>query len=56
MIYMNECPQCGGPNEVLGILGSLIHFRCRNCGSNTNRLATDSDVKEMNDELSDGQD
>lgn len=29
-----ECPQCGGPGVPLGSLGSLLHFRCRNCGWN----------------------
>jgi len=27
-----ECGQCGGPGVPLGQLGSLMHFRCRNCG------------------------
>lgn len=27
-----ECPACGGESAVLGGLGNLTHFRCRNCG------------------------
>jgi transposase-like protein/transcription elongation factor Elf1 len=30
------CPMCGGPGEYLGTLGSLDHFRCRNCGAQFN--------------------
>jgi len=26
------CPMCNGPAIVLGSLGRLTHFRCRNCG------------------------
>ena len=26
------CPMCNGPGIVLGSLGRLTHFRCRNCG------------------------
>jgi len=26
------CPVCNGPGVLLGALGSLVHFRCRNCG------------------------
>jgi hypothetical protein len=26
------CSVCGGPNMVLGQLGSKTHYRCRNCG------------------------
>jgi len=26
------CGQCGGPKVPLGQLGSLTHYRCRNCG------------------------
>ena len=27
-----ECPACGGPGKLLGPLGKLTHYRCRNCG------------------------
>lgn len=27
------CPTCGGPVVYMGELGDVIHFRCRNCGS-----------------------
>ena len=26
------CPLDGGPGVLLGTLGSLTHYRCRNCG------------------------
>jgi hypothetical protein len=26
------CRMCGGPLMILGLLGSVRHFRCRNCG------------------------
>ena len=26
------CPLCTGPGVLLGRLGTLDHFRCRNCG------------------------
>ena len=26
------CPICGGDGFLLGVLGSLPHFRCRQCG------------------------
>jgi tRNA(Ile2) C34 agmatinyltransferase TiaS len=28
----NECSLCGGQLELLGYLGNLAWFRCRNCG------------------------
>lgn len=27
-----ECHACGGPLVYLGVLGTLVHFRCRDCG------------------------
>jgi len=27
-----DCPKCGGPGVVLGKLGKVTHYRCRNCG------------------------
>ena len=26
------CPECGGQSEPLGMLGCMMHHRCRNCG------------------------
>ena len=26
------CPQCGGAGGLLGHLGTLAHYRCRDCG------------------------
>jgi tRNA(Ile2) C34 agmatinyltransferase TiaS len=28
----HACPVCEGPGVLLGILGRLEHYRCRNCG------------------------
>jgi hypothetical protein len=28
----HECPQCGGPGTLMGVLGNLAHLRCRDCG------------------------
>lgn len=30
------CPLCGGALTLLGVLGRLEHFRCRNCGADSN--------------------
>ena len=27
-----DCPYCGGPGMLLGVLGTVTWFRCRNCG------------------------
>jgi len=29
---MVACPACGGPGALLGQLGNLVHYRCRDCG------------------------
>jgi len=34
-----ECPACGGPAMVMGTLGKLRWFRCRNCGTEFNQEA-----------------
>ena len=28
----NECPQCAGESRLLGQLGRIEHFRCKQCG------------------------
>ncbi len=28
-----ECPVCSGPGVLLGGLGNLTHYRCRDCGT-----------------------
>jgi transposase-like protein len=33
MLDLIECPACDGPAQLLGTLGRLAHFTCRNCGS-----------------------
>jgi hypothetical protein len=34
VLAMNDhyCPQCDGPTTLLGTLGNLEHYRCRDCG------------------------
>jgi uncharacterized Zn finger protein len=34
---MKQCKLCGGEVVRLGRLGSLIHYRCRNCGMMFNK-------------------
>jgi DNA-directed RNA polymerase subunit RPC12/RpoP len=31
-----ECPMCDHPNVPMGQLGSLMHYRCRDCGVDYN--------------------
>lgn len=31
------CPTCGGEGQYLGVLGNLMHFRCRQCGMDYNK-------------------
>lgn len=33
------CNDCGGPLVVLGTLGSVTHFRCRDCGGDSHQEA-----------------
>jgi tRNA(Ile2) C34 agmatinyltransferase TiaS len=28
-----RCKLCGGPTTLLGVLGALLHYRCRSCGA-----------------------
>jgi len=37
------CPACGGPGMLIGYLGMLIWFRCRNCGIEFNRPVSDQE-------------
>ena len=47
-----ECPGCGSPEAtILGQLGSLEHYRCRQCGMDYS-AEVDSDA---NDDDDDGQ-
>jgi len=32
-----HCPLCGGEGMLLGVLGLLRWFRCRNCGMDFNK-------------------
>jgi len=27
-----QCGLCEGPMQLMGMLGCMMHFRCRNCG------------------------
>lgn len=31
-IEIPDCRMCGGPNGILGPLGQILWFQCRNCG------------------------
>lgn len=46
-----QCPQCdslhGQLDAVLGILGGLEHYRCRNCGVIWSQIAEDEDDEEL---------
>jgi tRNA(Ile2) C34 agmatinyltransferase TiaS len=33
------CPACDGPGFLLGGLGNLTHYRCRDCGVDFSRKA-----------------
>lgn len=39
------CQHCGGPMVPLGALGSLEHYRCRNCGAMDSQERDDFDVE-----------
>lgn len=48
-MYDFECPQCGGEGYFLGVLGDLLHFRCRDCGSDwSESLVPDDDEVRSN--------
>lgn len=32
MTHEYHCHACSGPGVLVGGLGKLLHFRCRNCG------------------------
>lgn len=40
-----DCPTCGGAETgvLLGTLGKLAHFRCRNCGMTFHTEVDDGD-------------
>lgn len=33
----SQCSQCGGELQMLGKLGCMDHYRCRQCGIMTNK-------------------
>jgi hypothetical protein len=37
---MSSCDLCGGPLILLGALGRLMHYRCRNCGADSSSAET----------------
>ena len=37
---MARCPMCSGPGLLLGVLGCLKWFTCRDCGWEFNRKVT----------------
>ena len=43
------CPQCNNENrEILGVLGNLVHTRCRYCGWEYSHTITDEEKEAMN--------
>jgi hypothetical protein len=46
----NPCPVCGGPLGLLGHLGKLAWFRCRDCGA---ECSADGDVYAEDEEIED---
>lgn len=34
-----SCPSCGGPAQLLGILGARAHYRCHDCGQDFSQVA-----------------
>ena len=36
-LISSTCIYCGGTREFLGTLGTLRHYRCRNCGLGTSQ-------------------
>ena len=44
-----NCEMCNGPHQLLGFLGNLAHFRCRNCGWMENREVNPDDLPEDDD-------
>jgi hypothetical protein len=50
MLENPVCCQCGGPGVPLGQLGSLFHFRCRNCGFQFSEAVEETLVIEKKEE------
>jgi len=44
---MNEtpCPACDGEGSPLGVLGTLLHLRCRHCGMQWSETAPPVEVE-----------
>lgn len=40
------CPYCGGVGTLLGILGRLYHWRCRDCGATYSTTENDQEDDE----------
>lgn len=45
-----SCEACGGPLNLLGQLGSLSHYRCRNCGVDASSETPPDDVEDTDDD------
>ena len=43
------CPACGGEGECLGTLGTVDWYRCRDCGLDFGRQASNDDVGRRDD-------
>jgi len=33
------CGACGGEAHLLGVLGAIVHYRCKDCGGESNSIA-----------------
>jgi hypothetical protein len=38
---VKDCPICDGPLYLIGVLGNLVHFRCRDCGMDCSEPASE---------------
>lgn len=45
-----ECQACGGPCVLMGMLGRRVHYRCRDCGMDNNRLLEEGEILQLEDE------
>jgi len=41
------CDYCSGEVGILGVLGNMCHFLCRNCGAQYGRILTEDEELEM---------
>lgn len=44
------CQLCGGVLVLLGLLGNLAWFRCRQCGMEFSKRLTPEEIEDLNQE------